>query len=102
MKTETPSRRWLKRWQRAHAEAHGWAGSATITALRPMAIALYAAGATPAAAGLATADHYRERAAYNLEHELADGRGADLAAARIACVAADKKASERLAESYGL
>lgn len=58
MRSITPSQRWLCKWAIAHRAAGGWDGPATLRALEPFAVRLYCAGATPAAAGLATARDY--------------------------------------------
>lgn len=59
MRQTEPSRRWYLRWAREHIAAGGWAGPATIRAVWPLAVEIYRRGGTAAAAGYATADHYR-------------------------------------------
>lgn len=58
MRNAYPSLNWLTRWAAAHSEI-SWGGPATLRALEPFAARLYSAGATPAAAALATARDYQ-------------------------------------------
>lgn len=60
MRTETPSPRWIKRWLTAHVAAGGWGGPATVRdCLESHVVTLYRLGATPVAAGHASARDYR-------------------------------------------
>jgi hypothetical protein len=55
MRAETPSRRWYLRWVKAHERYGGSCDSYTLRTFWPRAVELYQLGATPAAAGNATA-----------------------------------------------
>ena len=75
MRTENPSRRWLKAFDAAFAAAGGHAGSETIRAVRAAhAQPLYERGATPAAAGKAAADAYALRSKLSQAEEAAGWR----------------------------
>ena len=58
-RTQFPSRRWIRLWERALVRAGGGDGPATIKALTPRAVELYHLGGTPAAVGAATAREYQ-------------------------------------------
>lgn len=69
-RSSKPSRRWLLRWTREHVAAGGWGGPATLQALAPRAVELYAAGASARVAGLATARESASRASATSWREL--------------------------------
>ena len=71
MRSENPTYRWLKHWERAHASHGGWDGPATIKALRPRAITLYRLGASAEVAGAATAREWGLHSALHNAEELA-------------------------------
>lgn len=75
MRNETPSRRWIKKFDAAFVAAGGHNGPAAISTVRTAhAIPLYRAGATPRAAGLAAAEAYRTHARLSQAEEAAGWR----------------------------
>lgn len=71
MRTETPSIRWMARWQAAYVAAGGWAGPATLRAMAAKVATLYRAGATAKVVGIVMAEDFRLRSRLNTAEELA-------------------------------
>jgi hypothetical protein len=93
------SSRWLSLWQHAHAKAGGWAGPATLEALRPLAEGLADLGLTTRQAGAVTALAYRWHRAAEDRDEALGGSGVPPSEAGLSAAAARLGASRSPAKA---